>query len=417
LLPLRARSLGRHVLRRIRRELLPTSDIRRLQRNWVDGYSEGRRMVLIYPISISHYYLIIRLIGSLRIRSFLDTTNPIQSNPISINSIPNTMKYSKGVTPLWISSVMFHSITTSFPLVSYSRRGTSTTFVPSTTLIPLSSSSSDNNTNNQNNNNQNKKKENKGKNWIEQSSPLGISMPSNTASSNDPESLSASTSSSESLDYTLGIDGESYSVGPLSLQVYDALISVAAQRFPNQQIPSELQDIYKLYAMDVTAKEATQLALQQNGLQRDILTVEIEDGGEEQWGDVEYIQMNGQIFDSPEEAVQMGQWTPGISFSFVVRNVRAKEKELDLKELLQAIDPDGTIREELDSREDAPEYGYDPVQDIQSLKELAIYNEKRCNDVTRDIDSYGYVKQNGDGMRNSVIPLEDIILNDDDGET
>ena len=327
------------------------------------------------------------------------------------------MKYSKGVTPLWISSVMFHSITTSFPLVSYSRRGTSTTFVPSTTLIPLSSSSSDNNTNNQNNNNQNKKKENKGKNWIEQSSPLGISMPSNTASSNDPESLSASTSSSESLDYTLGIDGESYSVGPLSLQVYDALISVAAQRFPNQQIPSELQDIYKLYAMDVTAKEATQLALQQNGLQRDILTVEIEDGGEEQWGDVEYIQMNGQIFDSPEEAVQMGQWTPGISFSFVVRNVRAKEKELDLKELLQAIDPDGTIREELDSREDAPEYGYDPVQDIQSLKELAIYNEKRCNDVTRDIDSYGYVKQNGDGMRNSVIPLEDIILNDDDGET
>ena len=249
--------------------------------------------------------------------------------------------------------------------------------------------------------------EQKGNNWIEKSSPTGIPM----TSSNDDDSGNYF----ETADYTLGIDGNSYSTGSLSLQIYDALISVASKRFPSQTIPDELENVYKLYAMDLTAKEATQLALNQNGLQFDIINQDLKDDTEEElWGELENIKINGVSYDTPDEAVELGLWNPGQSFSFVARNVRAKEKELEIKDLLASIDPDGSLRKELDSRPEKSEYAYDPVEQIRSLKDLANDHERRCNAATREVnvDGIGYDQAIGRGY--DVISLNDIKINDDD---
>lgn len=255
-------------------------------------------------------------------------------------------------------------------------------------------------------------RKNSGKNWIEKSSPTGMSLPS--ANAGDIDSSSGGATPSEAADYTLGIDGESFSLGPLSLQVFDALISVASKRFPDGEIPTELENIYKSYAMTLAGKEATQLALKQNGLEFDVMSQSMkEDSEEENWGEMENIKIGADIYETPEEAVEDGQWSPGQPFSFVVRNVRAKEKEMDIKELLAAIDPDGTLRTELDTR---PEYSYDPAEIIKSLKDVASDNERRCNEAPREVDPKGRGIEKTLGSGYDVIPVQDIILNDDDGK-
>ena len=58
------------------------------------------------------------------------------------------------------------------------------------------------------------------------------------------------------LKFTLGINGISFAVGDLSTRMYETLMSVALKRFPEgTTLPSELEDVYKVYAMDITAKE------------------------------------------------------------------------------------------------------------------------------------------------------------------
>ena len=112
----------------------------------------------------------------------------------------------------------------------------------------------------------------------------------------------------------------------------------------------EIKKAFTLYAMDFTAKEATKAALNQNGLEI-ALSEDEEDEG--MWGDLDTIRLldnNDQplpgIYDSTEEAIDQGGWVPGQGFDFVVRQVPAKIKELSLDELMQALDPDGSLREE-----------------------------------------------------------------------
>eukprot|EP00594_Rhizosolenia_setigera_P010473 CAMPEP_0178973868 /NCGR_PEP_ID=MMETSP0789-20121207/22024_1 /TAXON_ID=3005 /ORGANISM="Rhizosolenia setigera, Strain CCMP 1694" /LENGTH=627 /DNA_ID=CAMNT_0020661907 /DNA_START=217 /DNA_END=2100 /DNA_ORIENTATION=- len=239
-----------------------------------------------------------------------------------------------------------------------------------------------------------------GSNWIEKSSPTGISG----GQSNDDEEA----------DYALGISGESYLLGPLSTQIYDAITSVACKRFPNQQIPDELSDVYKIYAMDLSAKQATELALKQNNLQ--LASFEEDDEMEEdeqqerEWGLLENIKIEGRgsfTFESLEDAVTKGNWNPGEPFSFIVRNVRARQKELDISELLQAIDPDGSIRDSLDDREDRPE---DPRERILSLTDLGNDCEDRCEKAPRETSIKGFAGGNTKGYQ--VIPIESIQYND-----
>ena len=59
------------------------------------------------------------------------------------------------------------------------------------------------------------------------------------------------------------------------------------------------------------------------------------------------------LYDSLEEAVK--DWEPGQSFDFVARQVPAKIRELSVDELVQALDPDGAIRQEARERKEKQE--------------------------------------------------------------
>jgi hypothetical protein len=114
----------------------------------------------------------------------------------------------------------------------------------------------------------------------------------------------------------------------------------------------------------LTAREATKAALARNGLDMMAMKEDDDDGDEDHpWGRhvVEAIRLygddttggpsNNAVHDSMEDAAK--QWIPGQNFDFVIRNVparkRLKEDEEELfaiDQLVEALDPDGTLREE-----------------------------------------------------------------------
>lgn len=83
------------------------------------------------------------------------------------------------------------------------------------------------------------------------------------------------------------------------------------------------------------------------------------------------------IFDSWDEAVD--HWSPGQSFDFVARQVPAKMRELSLEELLQAMDPDGSFRQQAKSAGISM-----PDETIKSLKDMANENVRRTEMSPRD---------------------------------
>lgn len=101
------------------------------------------------------------------------------------------------------------------------------------------------------------------------------------------------------------------------------------------------------------------------------------------WGIVDSIQFIdpsgrpvGSPYDSWNKAVEM--WEPGQGFNFVAREVPAKLREMMLEEVLDALDPDGSLRES------AQENGIDlPTEDLQSLKDLANEVARRCEEAPR----------------------------------
>ena len=169
----------------------------------------------------------------------------------------------------------------------------------------------------------------KGRNWIEKSFPVGTD-----------EKLSVKKVD----DYNLGISGEEFQTGPLSLRMFETIVSRSSL-----DITDEILQAFTLYAMDFTAKEAARAALTENGLEM-VLQEEEEDQG--MWGDVEAVRLYDEetgdpfprLYDSLEDAVK--DWTPGQTFDFVARQVPAKIRELSVDELLQALDPQGKLREE-----------------------------------------------------------------------
>ena len=177
-----------------------------------------------------------------------------------------------------------------------------------------------------------------GKNWIEKSFPVGTD-----------EKVSVK----KVEDYNLGISGEAFGTGPLSKRMFDTIISKTSL-----DMTEEILEAFRLYALDFTAKEASRAALLQNGLEM-VLLGEEEDQG--MWGDVEAIRLydtetgepSPMLYDSLEEAVK--DWEPGQSFDFVARQVPAKIRELSVDELVQALDPDGAIRQEARERKEKQE--------------------------------------------------------------
>lgn len=219
------------------------------------------------------------------------------------------------------------------------------------------------------------------RNWIERSEPTGLRPV-------EEEDLGVPA------DYALSVDGETFGVGPLCARVHDALLGMARARFPTGNVPPSLLPVYAGFAMDSAVKEAVEAALKQSGPE---FAPEDDDVDDEEakssprdWSDVERVTLDrtDESFESFEACVAAGGWTPGDSFSFVVRGVRAKQQALDLSALLAQLDPSEAVREELESRPDRPldfdDYDVvfaDETPDFASLAELAEDNKRRCDEA------------------------------------
>jgi hypothetical protein len=294
-----------------------------------------------------------------------------------------------------------------------------------------------------------------GRNWMEKSSPVGIGKliaggdystgtgtDSTTITDGSSGTMSQNTNNQVTQDiegyYDLGIHGVSFQTGPLSLRMYSALLSMASKRFQHEEVtmklPLELEHIYKMYSMDMTAKEAVKAALDQNGLElalgpRVSSMDDISQGcgqhhiqEEECWGDVDNIQLIAHCksshdhmedmqvigeYDSFASAIRNGKWEPGDVFNFIVRNVPARLKGFDIGKVLQSFDANGVYRIRNSKKSEA---SLSASAEISSLKELGIENERRSNNVPCRISDTQSVYR-GDGSQGyDILHRSDLLL-------
>ena len=248
----------------------------------------------------------------------------------------------------------------------------------------------------------------KGNNWMEKSFPV---------------STSDDFGARKVEDYNLGISGKDFQTGPLGARMYEAMISRAPL-----ELSDEIRQAYLLYAMDFTAKEATKAALSENGFEM-VLKEEEEDQG--MWGITDAVRLystSGEkintLYNSIEEAVT--DWTPGQTFDFVVRQVPAKLKEMSLDELVQALDPDGALREEAkeargdDEGELDDEALLSAIDDgISSLAEMATDNVRRTEEAPRGSTDAENAFSGYDNRGYRIIKRSDLLqdsINDDGTE-
>jgi hypothetical protein len=234
-----------------------------------------------------------------------------------------------------------------------------------------------------------------GDNWIERSFPVDTE-----------EGVSVK----KVEDYNLGINGEAFQTGSLSKRMFDAIISRTSL-----DMSDEIKEAFTLYAMDFTAKEASRAALNSNGLEM-VLKEEEEDQG--MWGDVEAIRLYdmdtgikfSNMYDSLEDAVQ--DWTPGQTFDFVARQVPAKIRELSMDELVQALDPDGKLREEAGDKNEPDEEALLSIFDesnIASLADLSSDNIQRTENSPRKATIEGEAYAGLDNRGYSVVNRSDLL--------
>jgi hypothetical protein len=175
----------------------------------------------------------------------------------------------------------------------------------------------------------------------------------------------------------------------------------------------EVQRGFLICAMDFTAKEAVRAALQENGLEL-ILTEDEQDEG--MWGDIDSIRLlvndeensaSAILYDSWQDAIQVGGWTPGQPFSFVARQVPAKMRELTMDELLQALDPKGELRQQAENKG-----MYMPdITSIRTLQDMANENVRRTEVTPREAAAAEEQAFAGlDDIRGyQVIPANDLL--------
>ncbi|KAL3826555.1 hypothetical protein ACHAXA_003619 [Cyclostephanos tholiformis] len=181
----------------------------------------------------------------------------------------------------------------------------------------------------------------------------------------------------------VGIDGRVFGTGDLSRRMHDALMVVAGRRRGvggdgidgGDDVDDGLMDLYLLYAMDASAKEAVKAAMDGYGYVIDLEKDEdMQDEGS--WGRIDGVMLldrdddddddddddgggssssssgttSRTIYPSFAEAIARGNWKPGTGYSFVVREVPARRKAIDLGALLRALDPDGKLHAEARER-------------------------------------------------------------------
>jgi hypothetical protein len=235
-------------------------------------------------------------------------------------------------------------------------------------------------------------------NWLERSFPVDTKEEAKI----DPQAVE---------DYNLGLSGTSWQVGPLSLRMYETMTGrSSALDQADVAATQEILRTLKLHALDFTAKEAVRAALKQNGLEMG-LTDEEEDIG--MWGDVDSIRLvdestgepTGPMYDDWEAAVD--SWTPGQSFDFVVRQVPTKMKELSIEELLQALDPDGALRNQ--ANEAGMTNLLPETDDLESLQDMAGENVRRTAASPRKAVAEKKAFGGNDGVRGyQVMAAQDL---------
>eukprot|EP00986_Skeletonema_menzelii_P021248 scaffold33748_cov166-Skeletonema_menzelii.AAC.1 len=245
--------------------------------------------------------------------------------------------------------------------------------------------------------------ENMDGNWMKKSTSIDF-MPSEMQNSKD-----------DSTYMDVGINGKTFGIGDLSRRMHEALMVVASKQFPSG-IPEELGDVYLLYSMDASAKEAVKVAMDSNGYTLNLGDDEsMQDEGA--WGQIESVTFvdseTGDIikgedgstsYESFTDAIAKGGWEPGDGFSFVVREVPSRKKAMDLEALLRALDPDGTLWDE------AKEKGMLlPGDDICSLKDLATDCVQRVNSAPTEAKDEFNVYRGGTSMGYNVIQRSSLL--------
>ena len=245
----------------------------------------------------------------------------------------------------------------------------------------------------------------KGENWLEKSFPVDTDEKVSTKKVDD---------------YNLGISGQDYQTGPLGKRMFETIVSRTSM-----DMDEEIKQAFTIYAMDFTAKEATRAALKQNGLDM-VLQEEEEDQG--MWGDIEAVRLYDStekplptLYDSLEEAIE--DWEPGQTFDFVVRQVPAKVKELSIEELVQALDPEGTLRAEAkelrgeDEGEPDEEALLSIIDDgFQSLSDMAADNVRRTEEAPRGSTDAENAYSGGDTRGYRVIKRSDLLRDSINGD-
>lgn len=210
-----------------------------------------------------------------------------------------------------------------------------------------------------------------GKNWMHRSASVDF-MPSEMHNGNTG-------TDSDSIYVDVGIDGSVFGTGELSRRMYGALMTVSQKKYPDGNIPDDLSNLYLLYAMDASAKEAVKAAMDGFGFALNLEKDEaLQDEGA--WGRVDgvvLIEDKSTTYPSFKDAIAKGDWEPGDGYSFVVREVPARRKAMDLDALLRALDPDGKLREEAMEQGILLPRSDEEGDEVRSLAELLMDCEQR----------------------------------------
>jgi len=247
-------------------------------------------------------------------------------------------------------------------------------------------------------------------NWMKRSSSIDF----------NPADLSQTNTNGiedETIYMDIGINGLTFGTGDLSKRMHGALMKVASTKFGNNNdIPSDLINVYLLYAMDTSAKEAVKVAMDSNGYVLNLGDEEdMQDEGS--WGQIDQVVLLDSItnevmvgedgsssYTSFMDAITKGGWEPGDSYSFIVREVPSRKKAMDLEALLKALDPDGTLWEE------AKEQGLLlPGDEITSLRELSIDCEQRVKSAPFETSDEKSVFSGGESKGYNVISRKQLM--------
>ena len=246
-------------------------------------------------------------------------------------------------------------------------------------------------------------------NWMKRSSTIDF----------NPADLSQTNTNGvedETIYMDIGINGQTFGTGDLSKRMHGALMKVASTKFGNNDIPSDLINVYLLYAMDTSAKEAVKVAMDSNGYVLNLGDEEdMQDEGS--WGQIDQVVLLDSItnevmvgedgsssYTSFMDAITKGGWEPGDSYSFIVREVPSRKKAMDLEALLKALDPDGTLWEE------AKERGMLlPGDEITSLKELSIDCDQRVKSAPFETSDEENVFSGGESKGYNVISRKQLM--------